>query len=166
MIKCREITGSRYPQDLLELQCYFNPRWSDNQIEQQLLSPVGLNFAAVDNNRCVGFVFAQCIQDQAEIFQIAIAENRRGEGVAKDLLQNLLAALSLRQVEQVFLEVRESNIAAIRLYFSLGFSQAGVRKNYYSVVKNNQVLSKENALVLVHDTLACFKHSETMCEIG
>ncbi|MCD7873034.1 MAG: hypothetical protein LUG21_07050 [Clostridiales bacterium] len=51
---------------------------------------------------------------------------------------------SLKYAEgEVFLDVRESNIPAIKLYESLGFYDTGVRKNYYSSPTENAVLMKK-----------------------
>jgi [ribosomal protein S18]-alanine N-acetyltransferase len=65
---------------------------------------------------------------EREILFIAVDPAHRRRGIAKALLQNELNG----SPGEWFLEVRESNLAAIGLYESLGFRQAGRRENYYS----------------------------------
>ena len=65
---------------------------------------------------------------EREILNLAIHPSCRRRGLARKVLNLMLAAGR----GQCFLEVRASNIAAIRLYESVGFRQAGRRENYYS----------------------------------
>jgi len=69
----------------------------------------------------------QTAPGEREILFIAVAPAYRRCGIAKELLKRELAVSS----GEWFLEVRESNLAAIRLYESLGFRIAGRRENYY-----------------------------------
>jgi ribosomal-protein-alanine acetyltransferase len=91
-----------------------------------------LNFdcqVAEEDGLVLGFLSSrQTAPGEREILYIAVDPARRRRGIAKKLLQNELNGL--RGVW--FLEVRESNLAAIRLYDALGFRQAGRRENYYS----------------------------------
>ena len=90
-----------------------------------------LNFdcqVAEEDGLVLGFLSSrQTAPGEREILYIAVDPARRRRGIAKKLLQNELNGL--RGVW--FLEVRESNLAAIRLYDALGFRQAGRRENYY-----------------------------------
>ncbi len=75
-----------------------------------------------------GFLAArQTAPGEREILFIAVDPACRRRGMGRRLLQNELAA----SCGEWFLEVRESNLAAIRLYESLGFRMAGRRENYY-----------------------------------
>jgi len=65
---------------------------------------------------------------EREILFIAVDPAERRRGIAKRLLQHELR----RAPGEWFLEVRESNLAAIRLYESTGFRAIGRRENYYS----------------------------------
>ncbi len=69
----------------------------------------------------------QTAPGEREILFIAVDPAYRRRGIAKRLLQDELAGSR----GEWFLEVRESNLAAIRLYQSLGFRVAGRRENYY-----------------------------------
>jgi ribosomal protein S18 acetylase RimI-like enzyme/glycosyltransferase involved in cell wall biosynthesis len=83
--------------------------------------------ATVDG-RIAGFVVSRRVADgEREILNVAVDPERRRSGIASELLRCELARW--RGVH--FLEVRESNIAARRLYQRLGFEEAGARPGYY-----------------------------------
>jgi ribosomal-protein-alanine N-acetyltransferase len=90
-----------------------------------------LNFdcqVAEEDGMVRGFLAArQTAPGEREILFIAVDPAFRRCGIAKELLENQLAA----SPGEWFLEVRESNTAAIRLYESLGFRTVGRRENYY-----------------------------------
>ncbi len=69
--------------------------------------------------------------DEAEILNLGVAEPVRRRGIARALVRSLLAEFSGRGVRTVFLEVRESNRPARRLYESFGFREVGRRSRYY-----------------------------------
>jgi ribosomal-protein-alanine N-acetyltransferase len=69
--------------------------------------------------------------DEGELANLAVAASDRGQGVGAALLDAMLDDASARGTLQVYLEVRESNAAARRLYASKGFEEIGRRKQYY-----------------------------------
>ena len=71
------------------------------------------------------------VAQEVEIFDVAVDVRFRRQGIASFLLENVLALAKARGAKQIFLEVRESNAAAITLYRKFGFSVAGRRSNYY-----------------------------------
>lgn len=79
-----------------------------------------------------GFVLARVAADEAEILSIAVAQDARGFGLAKALMQAIMSDLYADRIDTLFLEVDESNTAAVRLYKTLGFRQVGERKSYYT----------------------------------
>ncbi|MDZ7637764.1 MAG: GNAT family N-acetyltransferase [Bryobacterales bacterium] len=70
----------------------------------------------------------QSVPQEAEVLNIAVHPSARRRGVARILLSALLGQLQ----GEVFLELRASNLPALRLYESLGFHRAGTRPSYYS----------------------------------
>ncbi len=82
-----------------------------------------------------------CVLHQAELANIAVRSEYRGQGYASRLLERVLQIARDREVETIYLEVRASNTRALELYERFGFSQVGVRKNYYDK-------PKEDALVM------------------
>ena len=81
--------------------------------------------------RIAGYVVALEAADEGEILNLAVAPAGRRRGLGRALVEAMLAALRTRGVQQVYLEVRESNASARALYASRGFKEAGRRKAYY-----------------------------------
>jgi ribosomal-protein-alanine N-acetyltransferase len=72
------------------------------------------------------------IVDEVHIATIAVDEKYRRSGMASALIDELLAYCRLHKAQRVFLEVRQSNLAAQALYQKHGFVFNGMRKGYYS----------------------------------
>ena len=81
--------------------------------------------------KVTGFIVGRQIADQAEILNLAVSPARRRKGEAGALLRATLDEFRARQVNYVFLDVRESNEAGIAFYAKHCFSQTDVRPNYY-----------------------------------
>jgi len=126
------------------LQSAFHPPWSTAQLQAQLVSDKGLNFGLLLDGQLVGFVFYQCLFEQAEILQIAIDPSYQQRGLAVRLLLSSFALIQQQKIEAVLLEVRKSNLAAIKLYKRLSFTLDGKRKGYYPSDVNGQ---REDALL-------------------
>jgi [ribosomal protein S18]-alanine N-acetyltransferase len=81
--------------------------------------------------RVIGYGVTMRIGPEAELLNIAVHPDWRGKGVARRLLDGFLAVLAKDEVEMLFLEVRESNHRARRLYECFGFTEIGRRRRYY-----------------------------------
>lgn len=82
------------------------------------------------------------VADQLHINNLAVRPESRGQGLATHLLAAVMAESARMGVASATLEVRRSNLPALRLYAKAGFVEAGVRRNYYTQ-------PVEDALVLV-----------------
>jgi ribosomal-protein-alanine N-acetyltransferase len=84
---------------------------------------------AVEGLAIAGFlVWRTVAQDEREILNLAVAPEFRRKQVARGLLENLLKDFH----GAVYLEVRESNSAAIKFYNSMEFKEFSYRKKYYA----------------------------------
>jgi ribosomal-protein-alanine N-acetyltransferase len=79
----------------------------------------------------VGYVIAWFVLDEGEIANLAVVPSARRRGVAKALLEAIIAEARASRVSRLFLEVRESNAAARALYASQGFLPVARRARYY-----------------------------------
>ena len=79
----------------------------------------------------VGYVFGRYILDFAEITNIAVHPEARGNGIGSALLSKLKDACLARSLLTVQLEVREGNHPALALYKRMGFREVGRRPGYY-----------------------------------
>ena len=91
-----------------------------------------------------GFCILQPVLDEANLLLMAIDPSQQGKGLGFQLLEESIQLLKNNPV-QIFLEVRESNTAAIRLYEKAGFHQIDLRKNYYP----NTGGGREHAIIMV-----------------
>ena len=79
----------------------------------------------------VGFAVCQLVVGEASLLNIAVAPDVQGRGVGTTLLRGVLQAATEAGGERCLLEVRAGNEPAIALYRGHGFTEDGVRKNYY-----------------------------------
>lgn len=77
-----------------------------------------------------GFCVIQHVCDEFTLMNIAVAPNNQGQGIGGQLLR-YVQGLAAEQHATLWLEVRASNAAALRLYNKHGFSEVGRRSNYY-----------------------------------
>ena len=82
--------------------------------------------------KILGFAAFQRLIDEAELFNMAVDPEHQHQGVGKALLEEARTRLLQAGAKRVFLEVRQSNRAALGLYYSVGFGLHSQRKDYYS----------------------------------
>jgi len=80
----------------------------------------------------VGFLVARHLAPEWELENVVVDTTARRRGLGTELLEALLAAARQTGSQSVFLEVRESNLSARKLYEKMHFEQSGRRKAYYS----------------------------------
>ena len=116
--------------------------WSAIQFQDALASYQCTVYAQA--HQVLGFCILQPVLDEANLLLMAIHPSEQGKGLGYALLDHSIAQLKNSPI-QIFLEVRESNKAAIALYEKSGFHQIDLRKNYYP----NADGSKEHAIIMV-----------------
>jgi ribosomal-protein-alanine N-acetyltransferase len=114
----------------LDKQCVGSEGWSAEDFRSEADKSGGIVLAAYDGDRLAGLIAGFTAADTGEILTVATAPEYRRMGVARTLMESFLAAIP-EDVENIALEVRSSNYAAIALYESFGFVKAGVRKRFY-----------------------------------
>ena len=105
-------------------------------------SPEDLTDEEWEDPEILGYAGILMVPDEADITKISVRKDMRRQGIGAALLEELKARAPGHGLRKIFLEVRKSNEAAIRLYKKCGFIQVGERKRYY----NDPV---EDALVMV-----------------
>ena len=87
-----------------------------------------------------GFIVGRALDKEWEIENVVVSESVRRRGFGSRLLQAFLALARGRGGEKVFLEVRESNLVARRLYEKWGFSESGRRQYYYQQPQEDAIV--------------------------
>ncbi|MFN7132859.1 MAG: GNAT family N-acetyltransferase [Myxococcales bacterium] len=100
----------------------FGSRWGEGAPHERLVTEPPVGYARWAVIAAAG---------EAELLRVAVAPSARRSGIARALLQRSEAELRGTGVRVLFLEVRESNAAARRLYEATGWSECGRRRGYY-----------------------------------
>jgi len=132
---------------VMEIEHYsFSLPWSRSSFEKELRDNgyacylVAETAETAETGKVVGYAGCWVLFDEAHITTLAVHPAYRRSGIGSLLLTSLLEMADARGAEQIFLEVRDSNMAARRLYTEFGFEIKGIRKKYYH---------DEDALVMV-----------------
>jgi ribosomal-protein-alanine N-acetyltransferase len=116
----------------VERSCFADP-WSEESFTRLIDSPPAIFLVALfpPDEGIAGYVIAFSVGEDAEVLNVAVDPGFRGKGLAGQMLDAVLIQLGSRGVRTAFLEVRESNAAALSLYRSRGFGEIGRRSKYY-----------------------------------
>lgn len=106
------------------------------------------------DGRALGYALVRCLQDEAEILSLGVAKAARRQGVARQLLREMVTELAGRGIRYVFLEVRENNMEARDLYSREGFHVVGRRSDYYLLGNGQRI----DGLTMLLNTQAFLVH--------
>ncbi|MCR5293794.1 MAG: ribosomal protein S18-alanine N-acetyltransferase [Lachnospiraceae bacterium] len=93
-----------------------------------------------DTPHLLGYAGLLMVPYESDILMITVRPSARRQGIASRLIREMKSRVLLRGVTVIHLEVREGNIPARNLYRKLGFTEDGIRKNYYTEPIENAVL--------------------------
>lgn len=121
----------------------FPDRWTYNQLAESFLNDKFKGFLLeTDDGEIVGTIALNFGLDEADLVNVLVAARLRKTGLATLLMQTALAECEKIELNRLFLEVRESNIPAIRLYEKFGFERISQRKGYYKDGETAVVMRK------------------------
>lgn len=118
----------------------FSLPWSEKSFSESMERMDTIFLAALEGNEVVGYLGCYCICGTGEITNVAVKSTHRRKGIGGKLLEKLYKEGIALECEEYFLEVRESNEAAIGLYTRQGFVKEGIRKNFYEMPVENAVI--------------------------
>lgn len=107
-------------------------QWSEKHYQEVFAEKSKLHLVLVleEGERVQGFIVGRLAGDQWEIENIAVDGALQRQGYGSQLLREFVQCARNRGTA-TFLEVRESNLAARKLYEKMGFTAMGRRKSYY-----------------------------------
>ncbi len=126
---------------LLESAC-FADAWSKEMIISTMERRDFCGVVLFMDGEAVGYVLGLSLFENAEILRIAVVPTFRKQGVGARVLDAFLSLAAQKGAREVFLEVRESNFAAQRLYLSRAFEKFHLRKRYYANGENAVEMKK------------------------
>ena len=131
--------------ETIERASYPTP-WSRSMFAGELTKPSSISLGAFEDRVLVGYVIVSRYVDAWHVMNVAVDPEQRGRGIGSALLERLFAATASDARRGYTLEVRVSNVGAIRLYERLGFRGRGVRRGYYTD-------NREDALIMWKDPI-------------
>ncbi len=124
----------------LEKECFSSP-WSEKGFEDAINEGLSYFIAAKsETDDFLGYAGMYSAADEGYIYNIAVCEKYRLKGVGSALLNNLLEHSKKLGLSFLSLEVRISNLNAIKFYEKIGFKKIGIRKNFYDLPKEDGVI--------------------------
>lgn len=118
----------------------FSHPWKENDFLQSIQNSNNIYLVVEDNNSILGYCGLWGVVGEGQITNVAVAEPFRSKGIAKAMISELLIEGREHGLETFTLEVRVSNSSAIGLYHSLGFQDAGIRKNFYEAPTEDAII--------------------------
>ena len=116
----------------LEKECFKGESWSYGIIASAFENPNYCMLVAEEEGEIAGYGCISTACETSDLENVLVAEEYRHSGVGTSIVNALLAEAKERGAEKVFLEVRVSNSAAMKMYLSCGFVGVHARTRYYS----------------------------------
>lgn len=125
----------------LEAELFGPGAWSRGVYLDELAAPGRTYLAAVVDGTVVGYA-GLAAGEEAQVMTVGVTAPYRRRGIARQLLEALLAAARADGSRTVLLEVRASDAGAQRLYEGAGFTRIGLRRGYYAAEDEDAVVMR------------------------
>jgi ribosomal-protein-alanine N-acetyltransferase len=109
----------------------FSLPWSENSFIDACENPNNVYLVCECDGVIAGYCGMWTVLGEGNITNVAVDANYRKKGIAGEMLAALHESGAKKNVDTYFLEVRESNAAAIHLYEKMGYKEIGKRKRFY-----------------------------------
>ena len=121
----------------------FPQPWHEGGFLRELDHEDAFFAVAYSGSVVLGYCILHRCGDEAELYKIAVDKQARRSGVADRLMAAAISYAALEGIRRIFLEVRESNAAAVLLYEKHGFQRTGRRCGYYDRPREDAVLMEK-----------------------
>lgn len=131
-ILCRRMTLEDVDAVYAIEQATFSTPWSRQSfVDEMTTNKCARYVVAEEDGQVIAYAGAWLVFEEGHITNIAVKAEERGRGVGSAVTRALMQYAANMGVQYLTLEVRKSNLAAQKMYKSLGFLELGVRKRYY-----------------------------------
>ncbi|MGF1875463.1 ribosomal protein S18-alanine N-acetyltransferase [Photobacterium frigidiphilum] len=136
---------SQHHDAVWRIECAANTfPWAESMIRKEP-NNIATNFVLLVDDILVGYCYGQLVAGEATLLNIAVDPNQQGKGYGKALLEGFIDILQQRNAEDIWLEVRASNVRAYKLYEATGFNEINRREGYYPSENG-----REDALIMTY----------------
>ncbi|MCG6552227.1 MAG: ribosomal protein S18-alanine N-acetyltransferase [Candidatus Magnetominusculus sp. LBB02] len=118
----------------------FTHRWSLNDFTTEVLHPHSICRTALIDGIIVGYICVRIMVDEAHVLKLAVHPEFRQRHIGTALVSYITEQALTDFKGKAILEVRESNIAALKVYSSIGFKNLYVRRGYYAYPAEDAVV--------------------------
>ena len=127
---------------IIEKQSFLSP-WSKKQLLSYCDNQFRFkSFVFFKQKTIIGYIMSQVILEEIHLHNFAVCLQFRRKGVGSRMLLDFIHILKLDSIKKICLEVKDSNISAIKFYISHKFNPVGERKNYYEDGSNAILMDK------------------------
>jgi len=138
----RRMRAADLPEVMLIERRSFSAPWEESTFRGLMRRPSAALLVAELDEKVAGYSVLWFAADESELGDIAVSPELRGVGIGRRLLRECLRVAAGRGARSVYLEVREANAVARRLYATDGFSVVGVRKGYYTEPREDAIVMR------------------------
>ncbi len=140
IINFRALAAADIPAlEKIEAQSFYDA-WNANMLLGEINNRLTTYLVMEAGDKLIGYAGFWLVAGEAQITRVAIADEERGQGYGTRLVAALVNKAWELGAVAMTLEVRESNLAAQRVYLTCGFASEGVRPNYYEDNHENAVI--------------------------
>jgi len=119
----------------IETECFRREAFTKKQIAQLLTDYNSISLLAKCNGKTVGFIIGRIGVEEkvlaGHILTLDVLPTQRRRGIGRRLLNELESIFYQKNISVSYLEAREDNVAAVRLYERMGYKRIGKLKGYY-----------------------------------
>ena len=129
--------------EAVDKACFSVP-WQQTAFLSFLMREGTVFLVAEEDNEIIGYLGIATAYDESDVLKIVVLQEHRRKGAAGALLENAFDKIRAMGVKKNYLEVRVSNAPAISLYRKYGYTDVGIRRNYYTKpVEDALVMEKD-----------------------
>lgn len=116
---------------------------NENILKEDLKKENYIYLVAKKNGNILGYIGISFVLDSADIISVVVSKEYTNKGIASLLLENVFKICKEKNITNIILEVRKSNIPAQKLYEKFGFFNISIRKNYYDGFEDAYIYKRE-----------------------
>ena len=125
----------------IEGECFGDEAWTKEMIQSDFNQRSLYKVVRTDGD-IAGYISLLLLEGEAELLRIAVKKRYRKKGFGKALLEAVIEECNDRALEKLYLEVKDTNEQAKRLYLSEGFCEVARRKAYYKDGADAVIMSR------------------------